>query len=167
MDRCYYQDSTCTTRPTCRTTLPDAGMMCACGLASDYEKLFPGKSLESVVSGSPPVHTLASTLVTALSLGLVGRQSPLMSAVAAMAMVVGRVRGHNWAHSEFRSRLKAVGNKPCPPRVGDRFGVQVGPQQEFVAAWATGHGHNATVLVVRGEDLHRVGRDTIKISRRY
>ena len=129
---------------------------CAIGAAVGSEGRVEGG--RNGVGGDTTVRRAGSwtPLRTAVLLGLV--------LVASMAPAAD---AHNWAHSEMRSRRKAQGTKPCPARVGDRFGVQVGHEQEFAVAWATGHGANATVLIVRGDKLHLVGRDTIDIARRY
>jgi hypothetical protein len=97
-----------------------------------------GTAVQYMVGGA-----LASALFGVSSGGAGGGAATSVAAAAAMvltlAVLPAPTAAHNWLHTPSRSRLKASTTMPCIGRKASDTHQQVGPGQDFMMKWATGH----------------------------
>jgi len=71
------------------------------------------------------------------------------------------VKAHNWIFGDSRVPM-ASQLQPAPPRSGPRLPHrQVGPGQDFVVEWSTGHDGTYYFVVVKASDEGKLGENTM------
>lgn len=149
---CYFHDDTCP-KPTCSSSDIHVSRLCRCTTNRPSEV--------PVSQGSKTSASLILALFLPVLVTLMTRRD-VTCVLICLVVLIAEVEGHNWFHSESRSRKTAQSNRPCGARVGNTYHIQVGPSQNFTLAWATGHGATATIVLVKAENINQLrSRETL------
>lgn len=154
--RCYHRASDC--GPSWRSTEPLEGIskaLCACNQG--------GKPRLSAAGKGGPSALLAplSAIVTMLAVFAFGenksssRSTTTLSLCVVLCLVLAQIPGakaHNWLHTPGRASFQASTIAPCQGRKTSDLHAQVGPGQEIVLKWATGHSRDTYWVVLHGDN---------------
>eukprot|EP00041_Stephanoeca_diplocostata_P031091 m.960219 g.960219 ORF g.960219 m.960219 type:complete len:1597 (+) comp23883_c0_seq1:128-4918(+) len=168
---CYFMQTECSTSSTanpcstrpegwrCGSKKENVKRFCKCTSAgSERKRRSPQPTRRDATNAAAHTHkmtalpTVCAALASAvLSLSSTSRSASLVS-FALMAMqssvLIQPADAHNWMVSPSRAIQEASTTAPCRARKESDTHAQVGPGQEFVIKWATGHSRPSYFLII-------------------